>query len=257
MSEMTVPRKQRLRTLENQIRKNYEAFVQTGFALKEIRDDRLYEEDGFESWQRYLKERVGQDFEIEEAQVRRLIVCAQVRIKLPDLSSNLSRLEDKTGSKLEWGPRQVLEFARLAPKDESAHGQPFDLDNLNKRDVERVAKKVIDHCEEEQTKPTSTIVRKFVDEELGIDRAEQAKETKRQREEDWREKQQRAEEERHPRLERYLNDLRRQLHRDVESLRKEFDEEALKRFSRDNPGLITRVIAACTSLADLLRKFDV
>ena len=45
MPDMTVSRKQRLRTLENQIRSNYEAFVATGFALKEIRDEELYKED--------------------------------------------------------------------------------------------------------------------------------------------------------------------------------------------------------------------
>jgi hypothetical protein len=40
LSELLSDRKQRLRTLENEIRKNYEAFVATGFALKESRGRR-------------------------------------------------------------------------------------------------------------------------------------------------------------------------------------------------------------------------
>src|SRR6516164_9199212 len=53
---MTVSRKQRLRTLENEIRKGMEEFYYTGMKLKEIRDDELYKEDGFETWERYCKE---------------------------------------------------------------------------------------------------------------------------------------------------------------------------------------------------------
>jgi hypothetical protein len=43
-------KKQRLLTLENQIRGGLEQFVQVGVALKEIRDNWLYKEAGFETW---------------------------------------------------------------------------------------------------------------------------------------------------------------------------------------------------------------
>src|SRR5262245_21301728 len=129
MSEMAVTRKQRLRTLENQIRKDYEAFVATGFALKEIRDDRLYEEDGYATWDAYLKEQVGMNFGIEKTYANRLISAAQIRTKLPELSGT-------TVSNKSWAVSAVNAFGRLAPQDED-HEQRRDYDRLNKRDVER------------------------------------------------------------------------------------------------------------------------
>ena len=59
MGDVEVSRGQRLRALEAQIREDYEAFVRTGFALKEIRDDELYREAGFTTWVQYLKARVN------------------------------------------------------------------------------------------------------------------------------------------------------------------------------------------------------
>jgi hypothetical protein len=91
LSELPSDRKQRLRTLENQIRKDDETFVAIGFALKEIRDHELYKEDGFDTWDRYLKERVGHVFGIEETQARKLIACAQIRTKLPEVSNTAYR----------------------------------------------------------------------------------------------------------------------------------------------------------------------
>lgn len=52
---VTVSRKQRLRTLENEIRTEMEEFYHTGQKLKEIRDDELYKEDGFETWEKYCR----------------------------------------------------------------------------------------------------------------------------------------------------------------------------------------------------------
>jgi hypothetical protein len=37
-----------------------------------------------------------------------------------------------------WSIKEVREFARLAPKKDEP-GQPYDIDNLDKRDVQRVA----------------------------------------------------------------------------------------------------------------------
>jgi hypothetical protein len=99
---------------------------------------------------------------------------AAERTKVPNRIDTTVSNTDKAGG---WSQRELLEFARLAPKSKEA-GQPHDVDKLNKRDAERVAKKVIDHCEKEGAKLTSTVVRKFVDEELGVDRAAKAKQTR-------------------------------------------------------------------------------
>jgi hypothetical protein len=247
MAEVAESRKQRLRTLENQIRKNYEAFVQTGFALKEIRDDLLYKEDGFETWDQYLNERVAEDFGIEERQVFNLIACAQVREKIPETFCSVLQKEGLT-------QRELLEFARLAPKDEEAPGRPYDFGKLNRRDVERVANKVVKHCKQEEVKPTSTVVRKFVDEELGIDRAAQAKETKRQREEEQEELDRKLEEENNPDAEKFFNDTIIRMKLDAIALRDRMEEDAegWKQWRSENPGLVKRLTTACKDLADLL-----
>src|SRR6516165_627391 len=107
MAEVAVSRKQRLQALEKQIRENYEAFVKTGFALMEIRDEKLHLEAGFDSWDRYLKERVGNEFGIEMRQAQKFIACAQIRPKLPDISRSQLR---ENGEAVEWGIEAVYEF---------------------------------------------------------------------------------------------------------------------------------------------------
>ncbi len=104
-------RKQRLRALESQIRENYEAFVLTGFALMEIRDDELYKEDGFLNWMAYRTTRIGEEFGIDKSHADRLIVCAQVRRKLPSSPPG--------GGEEGWSQLELLELARLAPISEN------------------------------------------------------------------------------------------------------------------------------------------
>src|SRR5262245_16029502 len=103
----TVSRKQRLLTLESQIRKDYEAFVRTGFALIEIRDDQLYKEGGFDTWDAYLTVRVAKDFGIRRTQAYQLIACSQIRTKLPELPDGISGVPDKQEG---WSQLAVLEF---------------------------------------------------------------------------------------------------------------------------------------------------
>ena len=164
MAQLSVDRKQRLRTLEKSIRGTMEQFVETGNALKEIRDDRLYEEDGFETWDAYLKQRVGEDFGIEKTQVQRLINAAIIRPKLPDakmLNPHVGR------DKPEWSQRAVNEFERLAPPDPE-HSQRRDLSALRKQDVQRVAKAAVEIAKEQCKPVTAAIVRMAVNAELGI-----------------------------------------------------------------------------------------
>jgi hypothetical protein len=194
MNDLAVSRKGRLDALEAQIRVNYEAFVRTGFALLEIRDDELYKEDGFKTWTDYLKDRVGQEFGIEERQCQRLMLCAQVRGKLPEANPSPGT-DSPGGGDGDWSQKELLEFARLAPR-KAEKGQPYDVGRLDRRDVNRVVKNVEAHCKETGEGRTVQVVRKAVDEELGIDRAARARETKRRREE-----------ESHVELEKYLGDM--------------------------------------------------
>jgi hypothetical protein len=164
-----VSKTDRLLALENVIRDGMEKFVATGFALMEIRDNELYAAVGFENWESYLKERIAKEFGIEKRQAFNLIACAQIRGKLSQVQH--AALEDKG-----WSQRELIELARLAPKDKSKAGHPPDYDRLKRQDVTRVANKVLEHCEEEGIHSTALVVRKFVDADLGIDRAALAKE---------------------------------------------------------------------------------
>jgi hypothetical protein len=131
LGEPLSDRKQGLRTLENQIRKDYEAFVATGFALKEIRDDELYKEDGFDTWERYCREW----WEWSSSYVLKLITASEYRQNLPSPSGN------RTSGPTEWSERSVRELTRIEDKREAA----------------RVAQKVIERVEQEEgAKLTST-----------------------------------------------------------------------------------------------------
>jgi hypothetical protein len=146
MATLSPVRKQRLRTLEKSIRGTMEQFVETGNALKEIRDDELYREDGFETWDAYLKQRVGDDFGIERSQVQRLINASIIRPKLPDAKI----LPDcSQGIKQEWSVKAVKEFERLAPQDPE-HAQRRDLTALRMQDVQRVAKAAVEIAKEQR-----------------------------------------------------------------------------------------------------------
>ena len=106
-----------------------------GNALKEIRDEELYAEAGFETWDAYLKDRVGEEFGIEQAQAFRLMQAATIRPKLPDPTTFYPKGENAVDA--EWKPSVVKEFARLAPEDKTKHGHPRDLQSLRKQDVQR------------------------------------------------------------------------------------------------------------------------
>jgi hypothetical protein len=74
--------------------------------LKEIRDDELYKEDGFESFEKYCKER----FEYAPRYIYNLITSAEYREKLPPCSSGAE----------EWNERSVRELKRIPDKKEAA-----------------------------------------------------------------------------------------------------------------------------------------
>jgi hypothetical protein len=239
-----VSRTQRLRTLENRIRKNFESFVQTGMDLKEIRDDELFKEAGFEKWSHYLKQRVGEEFGIEKSQVKNLILCAEIRPKLPDLS-----LGQRVGPKSEWSQRAVMEFGRLVPERDDDERKK-DYAALRKTDASRVAKAAIKLAEQEAaekgTEPadvavTSMHVRKAVDADLGVDRGKKAAETKRARETD------------KPWLATVLRNMIGDIEGTITNLSK-VDPDQWELLEDSDPGLAERLATVCDDLAELMRS---
>jgi hypothetical protein len=137
-------RKQRLRTLEKEIGEGLEQFYYTGMKLKEIRDDHLYEEDGFKTWKEYCRQR----WEWSDERARQLIVAAEYREILPAPTI----VGDKTDAdSIQWSEASVRELTRIKDKNEAA----------------RVAQKIVNRVEKGGEKLTARLARKVVKEELG------------------------------------------------------------------------------------------
>ena len=83
-----------------------EEFYYTGMKLKEIRDDELYKEDGFETWEKYCREQ----WEWEARYVKRLITASEYREKLPS---------GPTGT-VDWSECSVRELKRIPNKKQAA-----------------------------------------------------------------------------------------------------------------------------------------
>ena len=147
---MPTTRAEKLQTIESEIESHMEngmeAFYHVGMKLKEIRDDHLYKEAGFDSFEIYGKER----FELSKPRLYQLIQAAEYRARLPP----------STTGRLQWSERSIRELTRI-PLDEAP----------------RVGKKIMDRVEKEEgAKLTSSFVRKVVDEELGTKRGGQKRE---------------------------------------------------------------------------------
>lgn len=234
MAQTLSDRKQRLRTLENNIRSNYEKFVSTGNALKEIRDDELYREDGFETWEAYLSKRVGEVFGIEATQVRTLINAATIRPKLPDPKI---LQHSGVGESTEWKPKVVKEFERLAPQDPE-HAQRRDLNSLRKQDVQRVAKAAVEIAKEQGKPVTAAIVRQAVDKDLGVKPTVKKPEPKEDFGID---------------LPVYLRQKIGQIEGMTELLA-DVPADGWKQLEKSDPQLAERLATACDNLAELLRS---
>jgi hypothetical protein len=179
MADVTTSKKERLRALEGRLREKREVMFEIGAILLEIRADELYKADGFDSWESYLKDRIRQEFGVERAQAYNLIACAQIRQKLPEPPGVSTAVDTPP----RWSQKAVLEFGRLAPQNKNADGQPRDYGRLDRRDCQRVAEKVAGHCAQTGEQPTASVVRKFVNEELGINPPAKAAETRRRNQE--------------------------------------------------------------------------
>lgn len=208
---LTVSRKQRLRKLEKEIRSGLEEFYYTGMRLKEIRDDELYKEDGFETWEKYCRGRWEYSFQ----HVHKLIVAAEYRERLPTSPSGRG----------EWSERSVRELTRIPDKNQAA----------------KVAAKAIKEVEQQaktdpKVKLTSTVVKKFVDADLGVAKA---KPTPPPKEDNT--------------LVAYIRSKIGTIEGITENL-SEVPADAWTLLEESHPQLATQLVTACEELADLLRS---
>jgi protein gp37 len=124
--------------IESHLAKSVEEFCLVGIKLKRIRDDLLYREAGFDTFEKYCNQR----FELSKQRVYQLITAAEYRQHLPE----------STIGRLRWNEREIRELTRIPDKQDAA----------------RVAKKILDQVENDPgQKLTSAYVRKVVDHELG------------------------------------------------------------------------------------------
>lgn len=120
----------RLTKLETVIEKEQRLFYKIGKALREIRDDRLYRESMFDSFEDYLKKR----WEMGRSHAYRLIEASKI-------IDNLSSI----GDKLPENEAQLRPFGKLTPMDQRKLWRDF-LDaglELNARNIGRLAAKFV------------------------------------------------------------------------------------------------------------------
>jgi hypothetical protein len=164
-------RQQRLRTLEDDIRRLAEAIQKNGLEigrhLVEIRENELWRGD-YESWDKYLlamgKKLVGKSF----AQSANLIRAAEVAQRLPNSTTiDCSALSST----------HLTELGRLAPTvaKPDGVGKSKDFSRLRTADVARVLKRAAELSGDDA--PSVRDIRTAVDAELGIDRTAKAKAT--------------------------------------------------------------------------------
>ena len=106
MTTAVATRKQRLRTLEKEIRTGMEEFYYVGQKLKEIRDDELYKEDGFKTWEAYCRDR----WDWSRDYAYKLITASDYRAKLPDVDKLYTHAEKG------WSEASVRELTRIPDK---------------------------------------------------------------------------------------------------------------------------------------------
>lgn len=234
MAALTTSRKQRLRPLENNIRKAAEQIQKNGLeigrCLCEIRDDELWREADFESWNQYLKERAGELVGKSFAEAVTCIKAAEVAKRLPTTMPGHSSL----------GRKHLLEISRLAPQKpkDDGRGMEKDYSRLRKKDVERVLKTATKIAG--NGAPSVRDVRKAVDQDLGIDRTAKAAATKEQREAGID-------------LADYLRQSLGRIQGITSNLAK-VSGDTWELLEESHPKLATRVAEACDELAELLRS---
>jgi hypothetical protein len=208
---------ERLHALEKEICEGLEEFYHTGRRLKEIRDNKLYEADGYPTWEDYCRDR----WQWSRDYTYKLIRASEYRALLPGVDKK------STSRGSDWTESSVRELTRIEDKKEAA----------------RVAKKIIDKVEKtEGAKLTSGFVRAVVDEELGIDRAAKAREAKSKAKDNGID------------LRQYLGQTEGHLKGTREALEEHIDQDAWAHFTKQDSTTVNRLRTACVSLVALLDK---
>lgn len=140
--EVAKSRKHRLRACEMVLAEHMEEFVSVGLALKEIKDDGLYEDAGFQSFPEYLKSNENR-FGIQKSYAYELIAAAETRMRLPSPEAPDSG----------WSVKLMREIRRIeSPTKQKAVGV-----------------RVVREANKNDAGLTLSFVRKHVDKELGVD----------------------------------------------------------------------------------------
>jgi hypothetical protein len=140
------------------------------------------------------------------------------------------------GERREWNEATVRELTRLEDKRDAAKVAAKVI-----KAVEQSEREAVQDPEVRPLKVTAATVRKFVDKELGVNRPDQAKETKRRREEESK-----------PELHRYLLDTIGSIKVWTKLLREEVEPEDWELLCKRHPGLVVQLRDACETLADVL-----
>ena len=219
--------------------------LEIGRALIEIRDEELWA-DEFESWNQYLKERAAELVGRSFAQSANLIKAAEIEKRIPQKAVLTSR---------QLPASALSELGRLAPNTSgNASGVEKDYSKLRKQDVARVIKSA-------GPDPSVRDIRAAVDDELGIDRAKQRAEKKRDDEKkreaisDKERKRRQAELEREEakrELGNYLTDLSIRLREATKNLSK-VPGEGWEELQASKPGLCKLVAQAADDLSNFMR----
>ena len=139
-------RKQRWVECHKVLAEHMEEFVRVGLALREIRDDQLYKEGGYDTFEKCVKE----EWDIGKSYATQLIGSATLRLHLP----TPKKVTSSNQVQAEWNASSVRELKRLESTSKANH-------------VARVVLKAVDNGD---AKLTARTIRKHVDAELGIDR---------------------------------------------------------------------------------------
>jgi hypothetical protein len=149
VNDVAKSRKQRLRACERALAEHMEEFVKVGLALKEIRDDKLYREDGYETFEDYCKRK----WDFSDRYARYVVGAAELRLKLPEPPPP----EPETGTACSggWTEGSVRQLGRLGS------------DTKAKAVAERVVKEVKEKKAAGEKVKLGSVVRKHVDAALG------------------------------------------------------------------------------------------
>ena len=211
-----------LHDAEAKIRKGMEEYYYSGRELKPIRDDELYKFDGFETWEKYCREQ----WEWSAERARRLITASEYREKLPSPTN--------VGAK--WSEGSVRELTRIPDKRQAARVAGKII-----KEIEKSHEEAAKDPDRKPLKLSSSTVRKFVDEDLGIDRAAKAKATKAI--------------DRRPKLRDWIDEQTGAI-RGILAALQQAPEDAWTLLNDDEPQLMKRFITAIESLAAFLRKVE-